>query len=251
VLDPDGDGVANVNLWDIPYFKTWLELAQYGFWAMGLNWDLDDLNLILDAIHDFMRFAGLESWDYQGFKNLIELGSGGRIKVTNGVVGPCPSCAGATSGESSTNDLEIVMNVDLIRSRFGAGNSAAFKYIFMHEFGHVWDKLSNYDLSDEMHDERFNTGDPRCSGKNPNRIDECTSALNRADMSGAVDDGPVSPYGRTNRLEDWAEAVASSVYPEYRDTDAQGRPAHGNWTYPGLPTNPRREYVCRQVVACR
>lgn len=185
------------------------ELALYGFELLEGCYDngdctgftAEDLELILAAIKDFMRTAQMTSIDE--FKQLLGTDRE-KIYLTN------------QDWDSHRASRHVIsLNLPSLR----AEGDAKFKFVFVHELAHVWDQRNEWRHSDGMHDELYESREGACSGGGATWSPLCD---NKKDMSKSKrgSGSPTSEYGNTNRVEDWAEAVAEEVYPTVqRNTD--------------------------------
>lgn len=107
------------------------------------------------------------------------------------------------------------------------------KYGVAHELGHVWDRrtslqLSN-DLMGELGTEKCIVG-PKAGSKN------CVFDIWSGREKPPGSTNPAKNYASTSPMEDWAEAFASTLYPDYYKNS-------GSWQIGPL----RKQYVYNKI----
>jgi len=85
------------------------------------------------------------------------------------------------------------------------------KYGVIHEFGHVWDYRSNYNLSKNM---KYKLGTWVCSDSASN-YGKCTFDISAGKEPPPGDKDLKINYAGIAPTEDWAEAFANYIYPDY------------------------------------
>jgi hypothetical protein len=180
-------------------------LAAYGLYVDRLGaWDLHDLELILAAISDLMEKAG---WDIQDFRNAMGINGGPNAAYPNGIKlvreteaiykGKVEDWDGLFTGQTQYNGdiMHMVKSGSLTFYDQTFKDDLRAKVAIVHELAHAWDFAADNYLSNTM------------------------SSRTGAKMEGETyqwgSESPASLYGRSDQYEDWAEAVAATVYPQW------------------------------------
>jgi RHS repeat-associated protein len=186
------------------------DLRQYGFDVNLDDWDLEQLEWILEAIHDVLTAANRGIYDYGSFKKLMGFGSDYKMIYNMDKAKTDPKLyQGCSPSQGACVDpygkfIAIAPNDGLKDPKFHLAPSVEFrelfKYAFVHELGHLMDRGYSGVL------DRFEvTQSYNCSVIG--RIPRCISERREREPS-------VSPRGDANPGEDWAETFATTVYPK-------------------------------------
>ena len=219
VVIPKDYGVGNIG-YGCPVWQT-------GAWRT-----LQELQWTEAAINDMATTMGGGNKFERAMNSPVTIVRRGWTSYEFPVVGPIRAFAPPVG--------EILSDVDLPDYTFSSTDADA-KFGVVHELGHVWDRRRGLQLADGMG--RF-LGTVRCvsEGMGGNRCwfditagreapPGFTRVLNLNDWK--------KEYAAGGSMEDWAEAVASVVYPAYYGTLYQ-------------PMGPlRRQYVLDQIRAIR
>ena len=173
-------------------------LLQYGLLLrVGDTWEADELTMIRRALDDLL---GVARWTPGAFCRAM----GGRITLIREREHPIVTDAAGVRypvlGLYDAKGRVLTTNNWSFDER--TGGTIAGRKVFLHELAHAWDGRSGYLLSWGI---RWLPG------------------------------ARASPYARTSRFEDWAEAVMGTVYGaepghEAFDRDRRGRPSP-RWRY--------------------
>jgi len=171
-------------------------------WQEG-NWrSVEELRWVSDAVADVSHVMGGNLKFRSAMENrlvTIERSSEIRLPFFDDPAGMAPPFVGWLTGD-------ILLADSLFTSQADA------KYLTAHELGHVWDWRTNwgslhYEMSIEL-------GTMVC----PDTPESATEDVCWFDIRAGKEPPPgrvLNPYAGTYVWEDWAEAFASYVYPEY------------------------------------
>jgi hypothetical protein len=184
-------------------------LARFGF-DPTLDWELDELWLIIEALNDLLHAAG---WSIEDFRSALGINGTSGIRLTKNTA----KYRDAWGGDARTFDpcaapgascLTSILDVDFdtISGSYAKGSNAyhqMVKFVFVHELAHVWEQRTGNrggpratDMQNAAEDLEMKTGKKQHPAGNP-----------------AHPEGKLMNDGSSNPHEDWADAVAATVYP--------------------------------------
>jgi RHS repeat-associated protein len=211
--DPSGWVVAGSSgactITDSDCLRERTQLQHYGLDIENdialCDWPLDELVLVRTAVEDLMKAAG---WSQATTQRLFSRSSGFTYVLRR------PATTSPWYGSAPNPTIEL---------HKGAIDEKAdmMKVTVVHELAHIWDfKWPEKQLSEGMkvatggavqNDEHQLWFDKRCLGVNYNIT--CKRPIATYYPGGQ----PASQYGGGAVTEDWAEAVAASVYPTHHN----------------------------------
>jgi RHS repeat-associated protein len=186
------------------------DLRTYGIIVIEDCWpgdcmpfDLTDLQWILEAIRDFLNATEGQYTTADDFKKLIGLTSDDKygLRLTN---------RNLNGGGGEGGSMHMILDVSWLKAQ---GGKALFKYAFVHELAHVWDGRRNNKLSNDMHDEAFDSDGGLGCGNGGSVLGLMCDDFYDMGQPAPGKGYPRSRRGWDDRGEDWAEAVAGYVYP--------------------------------------
>jgi RHS repeat-associated protein len=190
-------------------------LRRFGFRINSDHWTVQELEWMIDAINELLRYMRKGAYSYEAFKDIMGIGANESVDLVNTAVDPrinsiLKENCGAMCTDRDGGRLIGVNPGEFSEEYYRRGGSKAdfelgFKYSFVHELAHLMDVRHGRMYSDGLNNYEI-TG---CIARPLCAHEDSVSSYGQ----NCAPSGGSCPY---QEQEDWAETVAAEVFPGYQ-----------------------------------